>query len=385
MAATRESERGEPGTKRRGRSHGSSRPSGDAGALGAQLEAMALRAIRAEHRELNGLLFGSRLSAPSFTLCDSKTRLGQWLPRVRTIEISRQLLLEMTWGALVEVLKHEMAHQYVYEVLGAIDETAHGPAFRRVCAERGIDARATGAPVAGEGEASHEERSALEKIARLLTLASSPNEHEAQAAMAAAQRLMLKYNLEVSTKSEVRDYCFRHLGKPTGRVYEAQRILALILSEHFFVETIWVPVWRPLEGKRGSVIEVCGTRTNVEMADYAHDFLMQTSERLWREHKRAKAIVSNRDRRAFVAGVMAGFRDKLSSQKKVHHENGLVWRGDPALSAFLKQRHPRMHWTRHSSSRDSAAHAEGQRAGSTIVFHRGLTQATESRGRLLRS
>jgi len=362
-------------------------PSGNASvlsALSAQLEALALRAIRSEHRELNGLLFGSRLSAPSFIFCDSKTRLGQWLPRLRTIEISRQLLLEMSWGALVEVLKHEMAHQFVYEVLGAHDETAHGPAFRRVCAERGIDARATGSPVVGDGEPSHEERAALEKIARLLTLASSPNEHEAQAAMAAAQRLMLKYNLEVSTKSEARDYCFRHLGKPTGRVYEAQRILALILSEHFFVETIWVPVWRPLEGKRGSVIEVCGTRTNVEMADYAHDFLMQTSERLWREHKRAKAIVSNRDRRAFVAGVMAGFRDKLSSQKKVHREHGLVWRGDPALAAFLKQRHPRMHWTRHSSSRDSAAHAEGQRAGSTIVFHRGLTRAAESRGRLLR-
>ena len=103
--------------------------------------------------------------------------------------------------------------------------------------------------------------------------------------MAAAQRLMLKYNLEVSLENGARDYCFRHLGKPTGRVYEAQRILALILSEHFFVETIWVPVWRPKEGKRGSVIEVCGTRTNVEMADYAHDFLLQTSERLWREHQ----------------------------------------------------------------------------------------------------
>src|SRR5690606_31547415 len=150
---------------------------------------------------------------------------------------------EMSWGAVVEVLKHEMAHQYVDEVLGNCDETAHGPAFRRVCAERGIDARANGAPNADAAEASNEERAALEKIARLLTLASSPNEHEAQAAMAAAQRLMLKYNLEVSAKTDARDYCFRHLGKPTGRVYEAPRILALILSEHFFVETIWVPVW----------------------------------------------------------------------------------------------------------------------------------------------
>jgi hypothetical protein len=286
---------------------------------------------------------------------------------------------------VVEVLKHEMAHQYVDEVLGKSDETAHGPAFRKVCADRGIDARANGVPNASESEATNEERAALEKIARLLTLASSENENEAQAAMAAAQRLMLKYNLEAFGKNELRDYCFRHLGKPTGRVYEAPRILALILSEHFFVETIWVPVWRPLEGKRGSVIEVCGTRANVEMADYAYDFLIQTGDRLWREHKQAKSIVSNRDRRAFLAGVMAGFRDKLSSQTQLHRQHGLVWRGDPALAAYLKQRHPRSHWTRHSSSSSSAAHAEGQRAGSTIVFHRGLTQPAENRGRLLRS
>ena len=377
----------EPGSRRL-ETHGvcmRQRQTRAAGALTAQLEALALREIRAEHRELNGLLFGRRLSMPSFLLCDSRTRLGQWLPSLRTIEISRYLLVEMSWGAVVEVLKHEMAHQYVNEVLGVDDETAHGPAFRKVCAERGIDARANGAPEVSGDAPPNEERAALEKIARLLSLASSPNENEAQAAMAAAQKLMLKYNLEVSGKSETRDYCFRQLGKPTGRVYEGPRILALILSEHFFVETIWVPVWRPLEGKRGSVIEVCGTRANVEMADYAHDFLMQTSDRLWREHKRAKAISSDRDRRAFIAGVMSGFREKLSSQKKVHREHGLVWRGDPALSAYLRQRHPRIQWTRHASSHHSAAHAAGQRAGSTIVFHRGLTQATEARGRLLRS
>jgi hypothetical protein len=363
-----------------------SRDTQSTGALTAELETLALRALRAEHRELNGLLFDSRLSCPSFALTDSKTRLGQWLSGVRTIELSRLLLVEMNWGALVEVLKHEMAHQYVDEVLGARDQTAHGPAFRRVCNERGIDGRASGAPVAPDQPgASDAERAALEKISRLLTLASSPNEHEAQAAMAAAQRLMLKYNLEECGRSEGRDYCFRHVGKPTGRVYEAPRILALILAEHFFVETIWVPVWRPLEGKRGSVIEVCGTRANVELADYVHDFLTHTSERLWNEHKRARGITSNRDRRVFLAGVMTGFRDKLEGQKKLHREHGLVWRGDPALSAYLSQRHPRLQWTRYASSQNQAAHVAGQRAGSTIVLHRGLTRPSESRGRLLGS
>ncbi len=361
------------------------RHAGETGRLSAELEGLALRAIKGEHRELNGLLFGRRLSVPSFLLGDSKVRLGQWSPADKSIELSRQLLVDMSWGAVVEVLKHEMAHQYVDEVLGAHEESAHGPAFRRVCAERGIDARAAGAPLRQEGDAPSEDQAALEKIARLLTLASSPNEHEAQAAMAAAQRLMLKYNLEECTKHSVRDYCFRQVGQATGRVYEAPRILALILSEHFFVETIWVPVWRPLEGKRGSVIEVCGTRANVDMADYAHDFLIRTGERLWREHKKANAIVGNRDRRAFLAGVMTGFRNKLSSQKKLHKEHGLVWRGDPELAAYLKQRHPRSQWTRYSSSQHNAAHAEGQRAGSTIVLHRGLTGAAERRGRLLGS
>jgi hypothetical protein len=352
-------------------------------ALSAELEGLALRAIRVEHRDLNGLLFAGRLACPSFALSDAKSRLGQWLSESRTIELSRGLLVDLSWGVLVEVLKHEMAHQYVDEILGARDESAHGPAFRRVCAERGIDGRSSGAPHAPDREAAPEERSALEKIARLLSLAESSNEHEAQAAMAAAQRLMLKYNLEACTHSEGRDYCFRHVGKPSGRVYEAPRILALILSEHFFVETIWVPVWRPLEGKRGSVIEVCGTHANVEMADYVHDFLTQTSERLWLEHKRARSIRSNRDRRAFLAGVMTGFRDKLAGQKKEHREHGLVWRGDAQLGAYVKERHPRLSWTRYASSQHQAAHAEGRRAGSSIVLHRGLGRATESRGRLL--
>ena len=118
----------------------------------------------------------------------------------------------------------------------------------------------------------------------------------------------------------------------------ASRILALILSEHFFVETIWVPVWRPLEGKRGSVIEICGTHANVEMAHYAHDFLIATSDRLWREHKQKNEIKSDRDRRAFLAGVMTGFGSKLLLQIASHREHGLVWRGDAQLAPRHRSR-----------------------------------------------
>ena len=87
-----------------------------------------------------------------------------------------------------------MAHQYVHEVLGKVDESAHGPAFRELCARLGIDAGAAGVPAAGAPSA--DDARVLERIARLLALAESANVHEAQAAMNAAQRLMLKHNLE---------------------------------------------------------------------------------------------------------------------------------------------------------------------------------------------
>jgi hypothetical protein len=66
------------------------------------------------------------------SLVASRSRLGRWIESTRTLEISRPLVLEQPWGIVVEVLKHEMAHQYVSEVLGERHETAHGPNFRPV-------------------------------------------------------------------------------------------------------------------------------------------------------------------------------------------------------------------------------------------------------------
>lgn len=354
--------------------------------LSVELTALALRAIRGEHQHFNLCLFGGQLKCPRFTAGDGRTRLGQWDGESATLEISRILLLTHSWGDLVEVLKHEMAHQFVDEVLGIHDQRSHGPAFRHVCTQRGIDARANGLPEQSI-EVTSEEGVALSKISGLLSLAGSANENEAQAAMNAAQRLMLRYNLQASrvngSSSAKARLCFRQLGTPSGRVFEPARILALILDEHFFVEGIWVPVWRPAIGKKGHVLEICGKLTNVEIAEYAFDFLNQTAERLWCEHKQRAQIRSNRDRRVFLAGVMSGFHEKLNRQKQKHAGHGLVWLGDPTVSAYFKQRHPRARMTRTSSSQNAPAHAAGKAAGNKIVLHRAVTSQDSSRGRQL--
>jgi hypothetical protein len=285
-------------------------------------------------------------------------------------------LLDQGWGMLTEVLKHEMAHQFVEEILGVPeDEGPHGATFRRVCVDRGIDATAAGDPTGGTASGSEMEQAqqkVLERISRLLALAQSDNEHEAQSAMTNARRLMLKYNLEAAVSVQMSDYGYRHLGAPTGRRMAWQRVLANILSDYFFVEVIIVPVYRPREKKRGSVIEVCGTPTNLEIAAYTFEFLERASLELWKKHKREKKLRSDRDKQSFLYGVMTGFSEKLDRDSKKNQTEGLIWLGDPQLLRYFRARHPHV---RHVSGRTTTkkdAYVAGRDAGGRLVLHRGV-------------
>ena len=341
------------------------------GPLSAELETAALRVLRRSWTDLNWSLFRSRMRPPTLGLVDDRSRLGAWLRDSRTLVLARRLLAEHGWGAVVEVLKHEMAHQFVDEVLGLRDAAAHGAAFRQVCEERGIDARAAGRPAAGGPPVGPRER-VLERVARLLALAESPNEHEARAAAAAAQRLMLKYNLEAPRSGAELRYGHRHVGRVTGRTDAARRLLANILSEHYFVEAIWVPVWRAAEGKRGVVLELCGREENLELAEYVHSYLEGTAERLWADYRRTGRVRGNADRRTYLAGVLTGFAETLAAQGAASRAEGLVWVGDRDLQRFLRRRYPRVRWTRHGGPRRTAAWSDGCAAGRGIVVRRGM-------------
>jgi len=363
-----------------------SRPSVDEQrrALSAELEAALLHEVRREWHRLNDGHFRGALRAPSFSLPEATSRLGRFDAASRTLELSREFCVSQPWPLLVEVLKHEMAHQYVFEVLRAEDESAHGPAFREVCERLGIDARATGLPA--QGEPAAEEDRVLGRIARLLALAESSSVHEAESAMNAAQRLMLKYNLERAALrssgrgGDARAYSFRVLGKPTGRVTESERMIATILGDHFFVEVIWVPVYRAFEQKRGSVLEICGSTENLEMATYVHSFLVQAGDRLWAEHQQRLGIASNRDRRTFLAGVMGGFYAKLNQERRSQQKEGLVWVGDADLRRYYKKRHPHVVTVRYGGAPRNDAHAQGRSAGQSLVLHRPLKSGPSGAG-----
>jgi len=345
--------------------------------LTARLEEQCLRALASQWAGLNALFFRGLLTRPQFALVRDRGRLGYWDRGSRTLAIAHACVLEHPWPVVIDVLKHEMAHQYVDEVEGVFGETAHGPRFRDVCARLGIDPRASGTrPL----EASDDGR-VIEKVARLLALAGSSSEHEAEAAMTAARRLMLKHNVEAP--SGRRAYGTRVLGEPKGRTTEHERRVGMLLGVHFFIEVLWIPVYVPKTGKRGHVLEIAGTEANLAMAEYAFAFVHRASDDAWRAHKRAQGIRGNTDRRAFLAGVVSGFHKRLDDDARDTRAEGLVWVGDADLHRFFRDRHPRIVHVRRGSQAGREAFGAGHAEGRKLVLQRPIGGAASNHGHLL--
>lgn len=345
------------------------------------LRRATLRRLQRDWSCFNSWHLGGKLRPPTFEIEEVEGRLGCWRRDTRTIAISRRHLEDASWSAVLETVKHEMAHQYVDEVLHLTEVLPHGEAFKRACKLLGIDG--TGKPssaqdLASESSDDTEAGARLRRIRRLLALAESSNVHEAEAALAKANELLLKYNIDMAAAETERRYCYAQLGRPTGRRSRHVMILAGIITEHFFVEAIWVDTFDPRTGRSGNVLEVCGTPENVELADYAWHELQRSAHELWRRHKRAHGIDSDRDRRPYLEGVLVGFSERLRSQKEQREQRReLIWLGDPKLEQFFRARYPRIRRDSYFISSGTEAFSAGKEAGAGLE----LTPALKGRER----
>lgn len=347
--------------------------------LSAQLAAASVAELLQAYLRFNATLFHNALLPPQLGLSKTIARFGQWVPHTRSLLLSEKLVETMPWGAVLEVLKHEMAHQYVHEILGRGDETAHGPTFRLLCDRLGIDKAAHGLPPTQVANPEGTQAAKRRRIARLLSLAESPNLHEAESAMQKAHSLLLKYNLELQTEPQPR-YGFRHLGQPRTRIDEHLRLVAMVLGRYFFVETIWVPSFEVNTGQTGQVLEVIGRPENLEMAAYVYEFLLHSAQRLWEQHQQMHPSTHNRERRTFLAGVMLGFAKRLQEQHQTEAQQGLVLCADRGVAHMLRQRHPRIRQIRSRGQPRTQARTAGQTAGERLVLHKPLVEHVPNAG-----
>lgn len=360
----------------------------EASRLTDQLTERLVRRLAEAWRDLNYQYLRSRLRAPSIRLHEGQRRWGTWDPARRLITISRRQVLCYTWESVVETLKHEMAHQWVTEVLFRDGEPPHGPAFHEACALLAVDPAAAGdggVPLfraGGAGTLASPDDARLTRVQKLLALAdNNPDEHEAKAAFARASELMLKYNLDATQVEEPR-YAHRFLGESTGRVPHHRYVIAGLLQEFFFVQCIWIDSFSVHSGVRGHRLEVMGTPANVEMAEYVHDCLVRQCEALWQAYKREHGVKDRTAKRAYMDGLLTGFRRQLRRTTKESEERGLVWVGDPGLDAFAERRHPRTTRARLAAVGSSRVREHGVSAGERMRLHRPVSAAS-SRGRLL--
>jgi hypothetical protein len=339
-----------------------------------------LRELALEYTELNRNYFRNQLRPIPLLLREGTSLLGCFVRDPRRIELARTLVLNEPWGSVIEVLKHEMAHQFVVEVYRDEAETSHGPRFQQLCELLGIDARGSGLP-----QIQSERAPILDRIRKLFALAGSSNQNEAEVAMRMAHRLMLKHNLERPSSTDIGAYGFKHLGRYTGRISEAENLLAGLLGEFFFVQPIWVSVYRVQDHKRVSVLEVTGRHENLAMAEYVYSFLQNAADALWREHKQRHDIRRDSERRIYLAGVMRGFAEKLRNERKAAEATGLVWVADPLAQRYFRRRHPRVRTSMRVSSEHRAAAAHGREAGKSLVLNRPMGEGPSKKVRALPS
>ncbi len=347
-------------------------------------------------------LYRLPLKSPVFEIREERGRAGYWSPDFAILGIASWLIEEHAWEVVVEVLKHEMSHQYVWQVLGRGHEPPHGPAFREACERLGVHpafrsaqgtiprllkARPTGPEAAGM----------LGKVEKLFALAASANRHEAALAMQKANALLRKYNLErLAGPSAAVDYDYLVL-RPVGlRLAAHYKAIAGILGDFFYVMVVLNRQFEAASGEIRPVIELTGRRENLAVAEHVYHFLLTRLEYLWQDYRqqhRAPARLKN----SFRMGVLAGFRAKLAEQEKAAakgagpEQNGsadqagtLICAADPGLIRYYRARYPRLRTVSSSGPRlyrDS--YAAGAQEGRRLNLHKGVSEAAGNQGRLL--
>ena len=341
------------------------------------------------------------LKRPIIEIYDSDTHWGDWDPTFRTMRFSVNLIMGHSWDVVVNILKHEMAHQIVTDIFNSVD--GHGVLFKRACQMIGVPdefCRAGGdiprkLTDFREDDIDSENTRILEKVRKLLSLAQSNNEHEAFLAMKKANELIEKYNIERIEQNKDSQYVHAVINHRRKRIENYQRYICLILKDYFFVEIVYSYLYDAVNCETYKTIEILGTRENVLIAEYVYYFLLNQLEILWKAHKSKKGNGRAKNKRSYRLGVIKGFRDKLHQmeKKRSYHNldnselqttSAMICAQDKVLSIFKSKRFPRLtNYRSQTATLHYGTYAAGINDGKQLTIHRGVTENGGFQGKLL--
>lgn len=295
-------------------------------------------------REYQNICYCYRLSleAPLFRIVDLRSAWGLWQTQPRMITIASRLIANYPWNTVIEVLKHEMAHQMVSEIYQLTEQ--HGQQFQACCQMLGMASWSRRATIELGEPVYCAEYQAVEcvvdprvrKVQKLLALAERGERHEAALAMQRAKEICARHNIDSSATVADDTYVMHIINDRKKRFSRRQLTICSLLSDHYPVQVICSSLYDAKSETSYRTIELYGRIADVKIAEFVYHFLQTSIDRLWLVARAEGA--RPRSKPSFIDGLLSGFAKSIDSDQQT---TALVVVAQQRAKAFATDRCPR--------------------------------------------
>jgi hypothetical protein len=307
---------------------------------------------------------------------EDQSRLGYFDSRAYELGLSKKLMYTAKDEVLKNVLRHELAHFMCYLLYGPA--VLHGEEYHLCCKSFGWGAEVYGASAFVEAENckvhddNEKTNKLLERLKKLLALASSDNIHERELATLKANQLLLEHNLDLTkVQSNEEEIVY------VKRVLEATKKKAKHVAIYEILKTFFVsPVFN--HGRGIFYLEVIGDKTSVELADYVAHFLNSELEIIWKETQRENPTLKGLScKNSFFNGVAKGYIEKIQKQKSSLATGSELVAIEKNIQKNLRIVYPRIgHSSLSGGSHNEAAHSAGRDRGAKLSIKPGISSGS---------
>lgn len=198
----------------------------------------------------------------------------------------------------------------------------------------------------------------IDKVQKLLALATSPNEHEAKLAASKAHELLAKYNLSLEQveESRINEEYVAVDKEPRGSAPPEDRYLFTLLQNYFYVKIVTYKYSEQFRAKPDATyvngrlgyrrryrFTLVGRTHNVQIARFVYDFLFRSFRSSFLAFCKAQGLPGSKlpgsVKRGYYHGLYYGLKEQLEAnvQKALADAKALVVAEDPNIKKFMDQ------------------------------------------------
>jgi predicted SprT family Zn-dependent metalloprotease len=344
------------------------------------------------------------LKIPSFAIKEHMgDKWGTWEKDNRVLSLNVKLLKNFEWGGVERVIRHEVAHMIVDEIIEGKGRP-HGELFKLACEVVGVPSDRLTSESMLIGFKGTTFNSIADKVRKLMIHGNNEacTKQEAEIFLDKAQELMIRHNLKV-TDINGNDRFF--VKRPIGPTFSRQPVwlwqLATIVIDSCNVQGIL------MGAGKSTRIELYGEPNNLDVAEYIFCSLLVQGEYLYEKylanHKAIQVLKKKRyeldptgyyekddkpSSATFLMGLYSGYKGKMDITRRdvidriKAEEGAIVVTNDKLLrEMYEKEYHPRK-GSSLSINRNSHF-MNGVSAGKSLTLSKGVGSSSSSSGKCL--